>query len=71
MFFVILKTQRGARNPRSIIINLVSLTIFLALTLLLSCSPLHDAAEAGDVEQLTKLLTKEEKDGDFNPVSEG
>lgn len=26
--------------------------------------------EVGDVEQLTKLLAKEQNDGDFNPVSD-
>lgn len=44
---------------------------FLALTdsaNSLNRSPLHDAAEAGDVELITKLLSKESADGDFNPV---
>ena len=31
-------------------------------------SPLHDAAEVGDVELIVKLLSKESNDGDFNPV---
>ena len=31
-------------------------------------SPLHDAAEVGDVELILKLLSKESNDGDFNPV---
>jgi hypothetical protein len=31
-------------------------------------SPLHDAAEVGDVELILKLLSKEGNDGDFNPV---
>lgn len=30
--------------------------------------PLHDAAEVGDVELITKLLAKGSNDGDFNPV---
>ncbi|MDA9097624.1 hypothetical protein N9L76_01675 [bacterium] len=35
---------------------------------MLTPSPLHDAAEVGDVELITKLLAKESNDGDFNPV---
>lgn len=31
-------------------------------------SPLHDAAELGDVDAITAILNKEKNDGDFNPV---
>jgi hypothetical protein len=31
-------------------------------------SALHDAAEAGNAELIAKMLGKEKKDGEFNPV---
>ena len=61
--------SRGLRPPRKLIRDLPARApLTRPLPPSPKRSPLHDAAEVGDVELILKLLSKESNDGDFNPV---